>query len=65
VVLFWHLLTNEQDYAFGRPTLTRKKLRRLELLAGAPRRQGQPGVWAANKALGGAEQELAQQAEIA
>lgn len=65
VVLFWHLLTNEQDYAFARPTLTHKKLRRLELLAGAPRHQGQRGVWAANKALGAAEQELAQQAEIA
>jgi transposase len=65
VVLFWHLLTNEQDYAFGRPTLTRKKLRRLELLAGAPRHRGQPGVWAANKALGGAEDELARQAETA
>ena len=30
VVLFWHLLTKEQDYAFGRPSLTRKKLRQLE-----------------------------------
>ena len=65
VVLFWHLLTNEQDYAFGRPTLTRKKLRRLELLAGAPRQRGRSGIWAANKALGGAEDELARQAEIA
>ena len=26
-VLFWHLLTREQDYAFQRPSLTRKKLR--------------------------------------
>jgi len=65
VVLFWHLLTNEQDYAFERPTLTHKKLRRLELLAGAPRHRGQPGVWAANKALGAAADELAHQAEIA
>lgn len=30
-VLFWHLLTGEQDYAFGRPSLTRRKLRALEL----------------------------------
>src|SRR5438309_2833485 len=30
-VLFWHLLTHEQDYAFGRPSLTRRKLRALEL----------------------------------
>src|SRR5438128_2729362 len=30
-VLFWHLLTREEDYAFGRPSLTRRKLRALEL----------------------------------
>jgi len=65
VVLFWHLLTSEQDYAFGRPTLTRKKLRRLELAAGAPRGKGQPGVWAANEALRQAELEMARQAETA
>jgi transposase len=65
VVLFWHLLTTEQDYAFGRPTLTRKKLRRLELAAGAPRGKGEPGVWAANKALREAELEVARQAETA
>jgi transposase len=39
-VLFWHLLTNEQDYAFQRPSLTRKKLRALELRAGAQRHPG-------------------------
>jgi transposase len=65
VVLFWQLLTSEQDYAFGRPTLTRKKLRQLELTAGAPRGKGQPGLWAANKALREAELELARQAETA
>jgi hypothetical protein len=41
--LFWHLLTRGEDYAFGRPSLTRFKLRKLELLAGAQRRQGQHG----------------------
>src|SRR5438067_8186423 len=30
-VLFWHLLTREEDYAFRRPSLTRRKLRALEL----------------------------------
>jgi transposase len=65
VVLFWHLLTKQQDYAFGRPSLTRKKLRQLELAAGAARGKGQPGVWAANKALREAELELARQAETA
>jgi transposase len=42
-VIFWHLLTREEDYAYARPSLTAAKLRRLELLAGAPRRQGQRG----------------------
>jgi transposase len=39
-VLFWHLLTRGEDYAYGRPTLTQKKLRQLELTAGAPSRKG-------------------------
>jgi transposase len=39
-VVFWHLLTREQDYAFQRPSLTRKKLRGLELRAGAERQPG-------------------------
>src|SRR2546428_1015568 len=30
-VLFWHLLTREEEYAFERPSLTRRKLRALEL----------------------------------
>jgi hypothetical protein len=65
VVLFWQLLTKQQDYAFGRPSLTRKKLRQLELAAGAARGKGQPGVWAANKAQRESELELARQAETA
>ena len=40
--LFWCLLTREEDYAFAQPSLTRKKLRRLELRAGAPSAQGRP-----------------------
>jgi transposase len=39
-VLFWHLLTRSEDYAYGRPMLTQKKLRQLELAAGAPSRKG-------------------------
>lgn len=38
--LFWHLLTREEDYAFARPTLTRQKLRQLELRAGAKPQRG-------------------------
>src|SRR6478609_3372177 len=33
--LFWVLLWRQQDYAFGQPSLTAKKLRCLELMAGA------------------------------
>ena len=65
-VLFWHLLTREQDYAFGRPSLTRHKLRRLELIAGDPSRRGQAlglcGVTSASKRH---ERELSEQVEIA
>jgi transposase len=66
VVLFWHLLTREQDYAFGRPALTRNKIRRLELVAGAPPQKGRRGI-AGNKskALFEAERELSRQAEAA
>ena len=39
-VLFWHMLTRQQDYAFARPALTRHKLRELELRAGAERHPG-------------------------
>lgn len=39
-VLFWHLLTAGEDYAYGQPTLTHKKLRRMELTAGGPLRKG-------------------------
>jgi transposase len=37
-VLSWQLLTKQQDYAFKRSTLVEKKLRAIELRAGAPRR---------------------------
>jgi transposase len=63
--LFWCLLTREQDYAFGRPSLTAVKLRRLEITAGAPRWQKRTGAWAANHALAVAERRLAEQAEAA
>src|SRR4029450_389326 len=37
--LFWCMLTRQQDYAFGQPSLTREKIRRLELAAGARSRK--------------------------
>lgn len=36
-VLFWCMLTRAEDYAHQQPSLTRKKLRRLEITAGAPK----------------------------
>jgi transposase len=39
-VLAWHLLTNEEDYAFARPALVAMKERQMELKAGAKSRRG-------------------------
>lgn len=66
VVLFWHLLTREQDYAFGRPAMTRNKIRKLELLAGAPPQKGRHGIAGGkSKKVFEAERELSLQAEAA
>jgi transposase len=66
VVLFWCLLTREQDYAFGRPAMTRNKIRRLELLAGAPAQKGRHGIAGGkSKSVFDAERELSRQAETA
>ena len=63
--LFWCMLTREQDYAYGQPSLTKKKLRRLELTAGAPKGKAGAGIWSTNKAMRQAERELARQGEHA
>lgn len=64
--LFWHLLICEQDYAFGRPAMTRNKIRKLELLAGAPPQKGRHGIAGGkSKAVFDAERELSRQAEAA
>jgi hypothetical protein len=68
-VLFWHLLTRGEDYAFGRPSLTRKKLRALELRAGAQRHPGRRDLPTKNtysqRAHRARERELSEQAELA
>jgi transposase len=64
-VLFWHLLTNEQDYAFGRPSLHRHKLRRLERIAGDPSRRGRRSGSTASKREQAHERELSEQFERA
>ena len=63
--LFWCLLTRSEDYAFAQPSLTKKKMRRLELQAGAPKGQGGRSVWSTNDAMRKAERELALQAQHA
>ncbi|HEY2202679.1 MAG TPA: IS110 family transposase, partial [Solirubrobacteraceae bacterium] len=63
-VLFWCMLTRSQDYAHQQPSLTRKKLRRLEITAGAPKyTRRAAGIWSTNDLMREAELELAQQAE--
>jgi transposase len=63
-VLFWCMLTRREDYAHQQPSLTRKKLRRLEITAGAPKyTRRAAGIWATNDLMRTAELELARQAE--
>lgn len=40
LVICWHLVHDQTDYAFARPSLIAKKTRALELRAGAPARRG-------------------------
>ena len=65
-VLFWCMLTRGEDYAHQQPTLTKKKLRQLELTAGAPKhaKTAATGVSISNTAIRQAERQLAEQAEI-
>jgi transposase len=43
-VLIWHMLSRGEDYTWGRPTLLARKMRKLELAAGAEPRRGQRGT---------------------
>ena len=62
--LFWCLLTREEQYAHQQPSLTAKKLRRLELTAGAHRYDSKAaGVWSTSQAMRDAERKLAEQTE--
>ena len=64
--LFWCLLTRGEDYAYAQPSLTKKKLRRLEITAGYDRYTPEAaGIWKANDAVRDAERNLARQAEVA
>jgi transposase len=62
--LFWCLLTRDEHYAHAQPSLTAKKLRKLELIAGAKRRDpSAAGIHATYEAMRQAERQLAEQAE--
>jgi transposase len=64
-ILFWCMLKRSEDYAHQRPALTKKKLRELELTAGAkPRTKAAAGIWSTNRAIRDAERALTEQAEI-
>jgi transposase len=63
-VIAWHMLSRE-DYAFARPSLTREKIRKLELATGAERQKGKRiGVFATREQHQ-LDRELAAQAELA
>jgi transposase len=63
-VLFWCLLTRGEDYAHQQPPVAAKKLRLLEISAGAPTQKGKrSGVFATRERMRHAERELAHQAE--
>jgi transposase len=64
-VIACHLLSHREDDAFARPSLTREKIRKLELATGAERQKGKRiGVWA-TKEQHRLDNELAAQAELA
>jgi transposase len=58
VVLFWHMLTKNEEYAYGRPSLTAEKRRRVELTAGAPSVRGKRN---GGRVYASAEQRLREQ----
>jgi transposase len=66
-VLFWHLLTREEDYAFARPSMTRQKIRALELVTGAKPQRGRQhaGGPLRNPKVRAAERAVSAQAELA
>ena len=63
-ILFWCMLKRREDYAHQQPSLTKRKLRQLELTAGAPKyAKTARGIWSSNAAIRQAERQLAEQAE--
>ncbi len=68
LVICWHMIRDQRDYAFSRPSLVAKKTRALELRAGAPAQRGQPAGIAASynlRTVRDRERALGEQAEAA
>jgi transposase len=67
LVIAWHLLSREEEYAFTRPSLVREKTRRLELLTGTGAARGNRGATRiyASRQQRDLELELIRQAERA
>jgi hypothetical protein len=65
LVIAWHLLSREEEYAFTRPSLVREKIRRLELLTGTGTARHARGATrvSASRQQRDLELELARQAE--
>src|SRR5438067_1277055 len=64
-VIAWHMLSRGEDYAFACPSLTREKIRKLELMTGAERQKGKRiGGWV-TKEQHRLDKEPAAQAELA
>ena len=59
------MLTRGEDYAHQQPSLTARKLRQLELTAGASKHaRSTAGVLSRNETIRQAEREIAEQAEV-
>ena len=68
LVICWHMIHDQRDYAFSRPSLVAKKTRALELRAGASAHRGHPAGSAAAynlRTVRDRERALGEQAEAA
>ena len=67
LVIAWHMLNRDEEYAYTRPSLMREKIRRLELLTGTGPARGNRGATRiyASRRQRDLELELVRQAERA
>jgi hypothetical protein len=65
IVLAWHLLTKQEDYAWARPALVAMKQRQMQLKVGANSRRPGPARDYSVKALRQRERSWVEQAETA